>query len=130
MSSFSKYLPTFILGSLAGLIYYLFAFPLLFWFYDIVACKLGAGTECEARFTLGGLIRSYPTRASDILVLVLMFLPPAILSFGVTAAGVKENRRKGKSIQNIIVFFLMVTFLFHLIPLVLLSGDEAFWRLS
>jgi hypothetical protein len=129
VSSFSKYLPTFILGSLAGLIYYLVVFPLLFWFYDVVTCKLAAAADCDARFTLGGLIRSYPTRASDVLVLVLMFLPPAILSFGVTAVGVKESRHDGKSMQNIIIFFLLVTILFHVIPLVLLSGDEALWRL-
>ena len=42
------------------------------------------------------------------------------------AVGIKENRRKGKSIQNIVIFFLIVTLLFHIIPLVLLSGEQIF----
>jgi hypothetical protein len=129
MSSFRKYLPTFILGSLAGVIYYLVVFPPLFWVYDVVTCKLRSGADCDASFTLDAMIGSYPTRASDIAILVLIFLPPAILSFGVTAVGIKENRAAHKSIQTVVLFFGLVTVLFHVIPLVLLSGDEAFWRL-
>jgi hypothetical protein len=126
LSRFKKYTITFLLSSLIGVIYYFVVFPILFWFYDLVICKVAGNPDCNAKFSLKTLIQSYPTNPSDILVLILMFLPPAILSFGVTAVGIKENRRKGKSIQNIVIFFLIVTFLFHIIPLVLLSGEQIF----
>ena len=126
MSRFKKYIATFLLSSLIGVIYYFVVFPFLFWFYDRVDCKIAGDPECDAKFSLKSVIASYPTDISDILVLILMYLPPAILSFGVTAVGIKENRRKGKSIQNIVIFFLIVTFMFHIIPLALLSGDRAF----
>ncbi len=126
MSIFKKYTATFVLSSLIGVIYYFVVFPILFWFYDRVICKVAGDLECDAKFSLKTLIQSYPTNPSDILVLFLMFLPPAILSFGVTAVGIKENRRKGKSIQNIVIFFLIVTFMFHIIPLALLTGERAF----
>jgi Na+/melibiose symporter-like transporter len=126
VSRFKSYLTTFILASLAGVIYYFVVFPILFWFYDLVNCNVASIPDCSTKSNLKTLIQSYPTNFSDIFVLLLMFLPPAILSFGVTAVGIKGNRRKGKSIQNILIFFLIVTFLFHIIPLVLLSGDPAF----
>ena len=126
MSRFKKYTATFLLSSLIGVIYYFVVFPILFWFYDRVICKVAGELGCDAKFSLKTLIQSYPTNPSDILVLFLMFLPPAILSFGVTAVGIKENRRKGKSIQNIVIFFLIVTFMFHIIPLALLTGERAF----
>jgi hypothetical protein len=93
-----------------------------------VICKVAGNLECDAKFSLKTLIQSYPTNPSDIFVLFLMFLPPAFLSFGVTAVGIKENRRKEKSIQNIVIFFLIVTFMFHIIPLALLTGERAFAR--
>lgn len=123
MSRFKKYLTTFILASLAGVLYYFVVFPFLFWFYDAVGCKISGNPDCAIQFTLTSLLQSYPINPSDIVVLFLLFLPPAVLSFGVTAVGIEENRRKGKSIQNIVIFFLIVTIMFHVIPLVLLSGD-------
>jgi hypothetical protein len=123
VSRFKKYLTTFILASLAGVIYYVIVFPILFWFYDAVDCIFSSNPDCTAQFTLKSLIQSYPINPSDVLILLLLFLPPAVLSFGVTAVGIKENKSKGKSIQNIVIFFLIVTFMFHVIPLVLLSGD-------
>jgi hypothetical protein len=125
LSRFKKYLTTFILASLAGVFYYFVVFPFLFWFYDAVGCKISGDPNCTVQFTLTSLIQNYPINPSDILVLFLLFLPPAVLSFGITAVGIKENRSKGKSIQNIVIFFLIVTFMFHVIPLVLLSGDGA-----
>ncbi len=124
MSRFKKYLTTFILGSLAGVIYYFVVFPILFWFYDAVDCQISSDPNCTAQFTVKSLLQSYPANPSDLLVLFLLFIPPAVLSFGITAVGVKENLEKGKSIQNIVIFFLIVTFMFHIIPLVLLSGDS------
>ena len=126
MSRFKKYTATFLLSSLIGVIYYVATFPFLFWFYDVVNCKIAGNPECDAKFSLKSLIASYQINPSDLVVLMLMFMPPAILSFGVAAVGIKENRRKGKSIQNIVIFFLIVTFLFHIIPLVLLSGEQIF----
>jgi len=126
VSRFKKYLTTFILASLAGVAYYFVVFPILFWFYDAVGCKISGNPDCNAQFTPESLLQSYPASPSDILVLFLLFLPPAVLSFGITAVGIKENRQKGKSIQNIVIFFLIVTFMFHVIPLVLLSGGAAF----
>ncbi len=126
MSRFKKYLTTFILASSAGVLYYFVVFPFLFWFYDAVGCNISGNPDCTAQFILTSLLQSYPVNPSDIFVLFLLFLPPAVLSFGVTAVGIKENRSKGKSTQNIVIFFLIVTFMFHVIPLVLLSGDGAF----
>ena len=126
MSRFKKYIAAFVLSSLLGVIYYVTTFPFLFWFYDVVNCKISGSQDCNQSFNLKSLIASYQINPSDLVVLMLMFMPPAILSFGVAAVGIKENRRKGKSIQNIVIFFLIVTFLFHIIPLVLLSGEQIF----
>ena len=126
VSRFRKYLTTFILASLAGVAYYFVVFPILFWFYDAVGCKFTSNPDCAAQFTMKSLVQSYPVNPSYVLVLFLLFLPPAVLSFGITAVGIKENWQKGKSIQNIVIFFLIVTFMFHIIPLVLLSGGETF----
>jgi hypothetical protein len=124
VSRFKKYLTTFILASLAGVVYYFAVFPILFWFHDAVECTISSNPDCTAQFNLTSLIDSYPGRAADVFILFLMFVPPAILSFGVTAVGIEENRQKGKSIQNIVIFFLIVTFMFHVIPLVLLSAGQ------
>ena len=126
MSRFKKYTATFLLSSLIGVVYYVATFPFLFWFYDVVNCKIGGSQDCNQSFNLKTLIESYQINPSDLVVLILMFMPPAILSFGMTAVGIKENRRKDKSIQNIVIFFLIVTFLFHIIPLVLLGGEQIF----
>ena len=126
MSRFKKYIGTFVLWSLIGVIYYFVVFPILFWFYDRVICKIARDPGCDDQFSLTTLVQSYPIDPSDIFVLILLFLPPATLSFGVTAVGIKENQRKGKSIHTIVIFFLIVTFMFHIIPLALLTGERAF----
>lgn len=126
MSLFKKYTATFLLSSLIGVIYYVATFPFLFWYYDVANCKISGSQDCNQSFDLKTLIESYQINPSDLVVLMLMFIPPAILSFGVAAVGIKENKRKGKSIQNIVIFFLIVTLLFHIIPLVLLGGEQIF----
>ena len=47
-----KYIAIFLLSSLIGVIYDFVVFPILFWFYDRVICKVAGDLECDAKFSL------------------------------------------------------------------------------